>query len=209
MATSIVTFSLTTPHIKPCQRSQTTLFFNPISHTAISKRKDRFPFSGNGSLRYLSTGQEEQTNSRSKMNSVVYCSPLPGAPFNFPFSWPPENSWIGWVFGAVVAIPLAGQWLLTLTKEVEVAAETVEKVAEAVEDVAEKVDKMAEDMIEKLPDGGLKNAVTFVENLAEETIKKADQVEELMDKVEEMDKKVESLITDKFNVAAKAAKDQE
>ena len=62
-------------------------------------------------------------------------------------------------------------------------AETVEEIADAVGKVAEEVDRAAEDLAESLPEGGLKQVVSFVEDLAEETAKDAQMVEELMDKV--------------------------
>ncbi|GFP86465.1 hypothetical protein PHJA_000790300 [Phtheirospermum japonicum] len=69
-----------------------------------------------------------------------------------------------------------------------------EKIADAVGKVAEEVDKAAEDIGEALPEGGLKKVVAFVEDLAEETVKDAQKVEDLMDKVEEMNDKLEAIL---------------
>lgn len=63
------------------------------------------------------------------------------------------------------------------------AAETVEKIADTVGKVAKEVDKATEDLAEALPEGGLKQVVSFVEDLAEEAAKDAQKVEDLMDKV--------------------------
>lgn len=74
------------------------------------------------------------------------------------------------------------------------AAETVEKIADTVGKVAAEVDKAAEEMAEALPEGGLKKMVSFVEDLAEETTKDAQMVEDLMDKVEELDDKLDAIL---------------
>ncbi|KAI3453545.1 hypothetical protein Pfo_010208 [Paulownia fortunei] len=105
-----------------------------------------------------------------------------------------DNPWITGIAGLLVAVPFLVQRLLTLTKEVDMAAETVEKIADAVGKVAEEVDKAAEDIAEALPEGGLKKVVSFVEDLAEETAKDAQKVEDLMDKVEELDDKLEAFL---------------
>ncbi|KAK6117219.1 hypothetical protein DH2020_049098 [Rehmannia glutinosa] len=75
-----------------------------------------------------------------------------------------------------------------------IRAQTVEKIADTVGKVAEEVDKAAEDIAEALPEGGLKKVVSFVEDLAEETTKEAQRVEDLMDKVEELDDKLEAFL---------------
>jgi hypothetical protein len=50
--------------------------------------------------------------------------------------------------------------------------------------VAEQVDKVAEDIADDLPAGGkLKEAVTFIENLAERTAKDAQLVDDTIEKV--------------------------
>ncbi|PIN23317.1 hypothetical protein CDL12_03962 [Handroanthus impetiginosus] len=116
---------------------------------------------------------------------------LPGIPG---LSFLGDNPWLAGAAGLLVGVPLLIQRLLTLTKEVDMAAQTVEKIADVVEIVAEEVDKAAESLGEALPEGGLKKVVTFVEDLAEETAKDAQKVEDLMDKVEEIDEKVEEFL---------------
>ncbi|KAL0393410.1 UNVERIFIED_CONTAM: hypothetical protein Slati_4307200, partial [Sesamum latifolium] len=93
-----------------------------------------------------------------------------------------DNPWLAGAVGLFVAVPLMLQRLLTLTKEVDMAAQTVEKIADVVGKVADEVDKAAEEIAEALPEGGLKQVVHFVEDLAEETAKDAQKVEDLMDK---------------------------
>lgn len=68
--------------------------------------------------------------------------------------------------------------------KVESALQTAEDVAEAVEKVAEGVEKVAEDIAENLPKGGkLREAVDFVEKIAERTAKDAGVVDDFIDKV--------------------------
>ncbi|PIN12045.1 hypothetical protein CDL12_15351 [Handroanthus impetiginosus] len=110
------------------------------------------------------------------------------------FSLPGDHPWIAGIVGLLLTVPFIVQRVLTLTKEVDMAAETVEKIADTVEKVAEEVDKAAEEIEEALPEGGLKKVVNFVEGLAEETAKDAQKVEDLMDKVEEIDDKVDTLL---------------
>ncbi|XP_057773544.1 uncharacterized protein LOC130992811 isoform X2 [Salvia miltiorrhiza] len=105
-----------------------------------------------------------------------------------------DNPWLAGIAGLAVGVPFLIQWLVTVSKEVEVVAETVEKIADAVGNAAEEVDKVAEDLAEALPEGGLKQVVSFVEDLAEETAKETQMVEDLMDKVEEMNEKLEQAL---------------
>ncbi|KAL8064387.1 hypothetical protein ABFX02_01G086400 [Erythranthe guttata] len=115
-----------------------------------------------------------------------------------------DNPLLAGAAGLFVVLPMVVQRLLTLTKEVDMAAQAVEKIADAVEKVAEEVDKAAEGIAAGLPEGGLKKVVRFVEVLAEETAKDAQKVEDLMDKVEELDDKVEEFLNNKFNGTGKA-----
>ncbi|KAM3342431.1 hypothetical protein P3S68_027397 [Capsicum galapagoense] len=118
-----------------------------------------------------------------------------------PFLPTGENSWISWAVGLGVTVPLITARLLTITKQVSFAAETVEKVAEAVEKVADDVDKAAEQFAATLPEGGkLRGIVESIEHLAEETEKDAQLVQNLMDKVEEVDEKLEAFISNQLTV---------
>jgi uncharacterized protein Yka (UPF0111/DUF47 family) len=128
---------------------------------------------------------------------AVYSSVLPGPPLP---SDPSHGSWKAWIFGMIVTVilPFLGnKWgpLLKLKSEVDETANKVEAIAEAVEKVAEQVDKVAEEVADDLPAGGkLKEAVTLIENLAEQTAKTAHLVDETIEKVEEVEEQVESLI---------------
>lgn len=118
-----------------------------------------------------------------------------------PFLPTGENSWISWAVGLGVTVPLITARLLTVTKQVSFAAETVEKVAEAVEKVADDVDKAAEQFAATLPEGGkLRGIMESIEHLAEETEKDAQLVQNLMDKVEEVDEKLEAFISNQLTV---------
>ena len=59
----------------------------------------------------------------------------------------------------------------------------MEKIADTVENIADEVDKAAEELKAAMPEGRLKEAVTFVEKLAENTSDGADKVSDLMDMV--------------------------
>ncbi|KAL0324396.1 UNVERIFIED_CONTAM: hypothetical protein Scaly_2406700 [Sesamum calycinum] len=52
-----------------------------------------------------------------------------------------DNPWLAGAVGLFVAVPLMVQRLLTLTKEVDMAAQTVEKIADVVGKVADEVTK--------------------------------------------------------------------
>lgn len=62
-------------------------------------------------------------------------------------------------------------------------AETAEKIANTVGKVVEEADQVVEDLAEAVPEGGLKQISSFVEDLAEETAKDDQKVEDLMNKV--------------------------
>lgn len=84
------------------------------------------------------------------------------------------------------------------------AAEAVEKIADTVGKVAEEVDKAAEDLMDSLPEGGLMQVVNYVEDLAEETTKEAQKVEDLMNKVEELNEKLEEILEQESKGSEKA-----
>ncbi|KAL6556313.1 hypothetical protein OROGR_005601 [Orobanche gracilis] len=135
------------------------------------------------------------------LSSLSIPSGIPG--FSLPAGDTPCKK-LAVVAGLLVAVPFMVQRLLTLTKDVDMAAQTVEKIADVVGKVAEEVEKAAEDIAATLPDGGLKKVVSIVEGLAEETVKDAQKVEDLMDKVEELDDKLEEFLTKKFKGTDKA-----
>ncbi|KAL8552650.1 hypothetical protein ACS0TY_001366 [Phlomoides rotata] len=120
------------------------------------------------------------------------------------FSLVADNPLLTAAAGLFVGLPLMIQRLVALTKEMDMAAQTVEKIADCVEKVAEGVDKAAEDLAKALPEGELKKVVHFVEELAEETARDAQKVEDLMDKVEELDDKLEEFLDKQFKGTGKA-----
>ncbi|CAK7347197.1 unnamed protein product [Dovyalis caffra] len=93
----------------------------------------------------------------------------------------------------------------------EAVVETADRVADIVEEVAEEVGKVAEEVADHLPEGGnLEQVATFVENVAKETAKDANLVDELIEKVEELGNEVESVVeqdTENANGISKEAKD--
>ena len=63
--------------------------------------------------------------------------------------------------------------------------ELADQVADIVEEVAEGVEKVADEVADHLPEGGkLKQVATFVENVARETAKDADIVDDVIEKVQ-------------------------
>lgn len=72
---------------------------------------------------------------------------------------------------------------MKFTEKIGATVQTFENIVEAVEDVAEKVEKLAEDIVDDLPEGKLKNAVSCVEKAAEEIAKDAHLVDNMIDKV--------------------------
>ncbi|XP_055834107.1 uncharacterized protein LOC129902749 [Solanum dulcamara] len=190
---------MSTNLIKPCSSSSNrslTQIFNPL---AISKN--------NNGGRVLTTtshrsGVLRKTNKIIPRDVVVHATAETGDLLSgvIPFLPTGENSWVSWAVGLGVTVPLITARLLTVTKQVSLAAETVEKVAEAVEKVAEDVDKAAEEFAANLPQGKLRGIVESIEHLAEETEKDAQSVQDLMDKVEEVDEKLEAFISNQLTV---------
>lgn len=68
-------------------------------------------------------------------------------------------------------------------EEVETVIDTVETVADIVEKVAEQVEKVADNIGDHLPEGRLKDALEFVEDIAEDTADGARLTGEFIDKV--------------------------
>ncbi|XP_019174136.1 PREDICTED: uncharacterized protein LOC109169710 isoform X2 [Ipomoea nil] len=188
MAASSLLSSISISHTSSTNTSQTLGFVNP---TIISQQKPQYhqsSFPGN-----LRTSAKKRSRAL-----VVHATPEVAGDFLsgfLPFLPSSEdNSWLAWATGLCVAIPLITARLLTLSKQVEAAAETVEKVADVVGNVAHEVDKAAEGFKENLPAGKLKDIVEAIEHVAEETAKDAQIVEDLMDKVEELDDKLEEFL---------------
>nr|GLL48082.1 uncharacterized protein LOC109169710 isoform X2 [Ipomoea trifida] len=181
MAASSLLSSISTPHNSSINTSQTLGFVNPSCHATITSQHHQSSFPGN-----LRTFQITSAKKRSRA-LVVHATPEVAGDFLsgfLPFLPSSEdNSWLAWATGLCVAIPLITARILTLSKQVEAAAETVEKVADVVGNVAHEVDKAAEDFKENLPAGKLKDIVEAIEHVAEETAKDAQIVEDLMDKV--------------------------
>lgn len=161
-------------------------------------------------MQYFRANKIAQNNSKTKRNLVVYCNLPAGAPL--PFGALPD-SWKGWLLGMLftVAIPLLTnkwgtvlKWTSKNKEKIESTVQTVENIVEAVEDVAEKVEKISEDILDDLPEGNLKNAVSRIENAAEKIAKDAHQIDNMIDKVQEAEEQFEACIEE--GKAAKEAK---
>lgn len=110
-------------------------------------------------------------------------------------SGPPPNI-LSWVVAAAIAIVIpfiTRKWGPLIKDKVDSALQRAEDVAEAVEKVAEGVEKVAEDIAENLPKGGkLREAVDFVEKIAERAAKDAGAVDDFIDKVQEQEEKLKA-----------------
>ncbi|KAF5468116.1 hypothetical protein F2P56_012295 [Juglans regia] len=191
-------------------------FRNPSRVLITSKRDIRSCFLGNGrSVQFLSIGLGDLIASSTKLGDMAVDSssqPGPLVP-----SDPSPDSWKIWVVGviATVVLPFLGIKFgpfMQFKKQVDSAVQMAEDVAEAVEKVADQVGKVAEDIADDLPGSGkLKDAATFIENLAKETAKAAHLADELIDEVQEVEEKVDSFIepgTDQVKETPKEANSQ-
>ncbi|CAL1389011.1 unnamed protein product [Linum trigynum] len=130
------------------------------------------------------------------VDPVAVADALP-AGISLPFDLPHDSQWQLWLLGAVAsfAIPLATGKLGPLGKlfdKFDAAVDTAQGVAEMVDQMAEKVEEVADDIGNSLPAGALKEALEYVENLADQTEKAAEYAGDLLDKVEEVGDKVEA-----------------
>ncbi|XP_031115678.1 uncharacterized protein LOC116019551 [Ipomoea triloba] len=198
-AASSLLSSISIPHSSSINTSQTLGFVNPSCHAKIISQHHQSSFPGN-----LRSSAKKRSRAL-----IIHATPEVAGDFLsgfLPFLPSSEdNSWLAWATGLCVAIPLITARILTLSKQVEAAAETVEKVADVVGNVAHEVDKAAEDFKENLPAGKLKDIVEAIEHVAEETAKDAQIVEDLMDKVEELDDKLEDFLHHGSNQPAKTS----
>ncbi|KAL3340145.1 hypothetical protein AABB24_028658 [Solanum stoloniferum] len=183
--------------VNPCSSRSLTQIFNPLAISKINNNGDRVLTTTSHRSSVL-----RKTNKNAR-DLVVHATAETGDLLSsvVPFLPTGENSWVSWAVGLSVTVPLITARLLTVTKQVSLAAETVEKVAEAVEKVADDVDRAAEEFAAKLPEcGKLRGIVESIEHLAEETEKDAQVVQDLMDKVEEVDEKLEAFISNQLIV---------
>ncbi|CAI0447894.1 unnamed protein product [Linum tenue] len=113
---------------------------------------------------------------------------LPAGGISLPFDLPHDSQWQLWLLGAVAsfAIPLVTGKLGPLGKlfdKFDAAVDTAQGVADMVDDVAEKVEEVVDDIGNSLPAGALRDALEYVENLADQTEKVAEYTADLLDKV--------------------------
>ncbi|XP_059279696.1 uncharacterized protein LOC132033675 [Lycium ferocissimum] len=182
----------------PCSSRSQTQIFNPLA--IVKNNNGGCSFPDNLTTSSHGSGVVLRKSNKKPRDLVVHATAETGDLLSgvIPFLPTGENSWVSWAVGLGVTVPLITARLLTVTKQVAVAAETVEKVAEAVEKVADDVDKAAEEFAAKLPQGKLRGIVESIEHLAEETEKDAQAVQDLMDKVEEVDEKLEAFISNQL-----------
>ncbi|KAH6824137.1 hypothetical protein C2S53_019523 [Perilla frutescens var. hirtella] len=183
-------------HGKLSQKSQ-ALLHNPPKSMPIFNSKHKLGFQH---LRILHNHGNDDTR-----KFIVY-SVEPGASP----SGPPPNI-LSWVVAAAIAvvIPFISQkWGPLIKSKVESALQTAEDVAEAVEKVAGGVEKVAENIAENLPASGkLREAVDFVEKIAERTAKDAGAVDDFIDKVQEEEEKAKALAESRKDESEKPSGD--
>ncbi|KAJ6685628.1 hypothetical protein OIU79_015611 [Salix purpurea] len=167
---------------------------NPNSHLATSKHNHRIQFPGYQKMNIFTTTLEVLHYGKNrKMDMAVYSGGIePGLPFPLPFNLPFDlnpGSWQTWVLGLVLALTPFGisTWWPILKSKVDSIMQTTETVAETVEKVADKLDKVAEDLADILPEGKLKQAARYIEDIAEEAEKDAHLVDEAIEKLEEIE----------------------
>ncbi|XP_011016870.1 PREDICTED: uncharacterized protein LOC105120399 isoform X2 [Populus euphratica] len=171
---------------------------SPVSDSTseISKLKFKSQFLRNQRLKVFGTSLKLLYARNTKMEMAVYNSHGTG-----PAHPSSPSPWKGWVLGMLISIILPfcrSKWgpLLLIKDKVEEVVEIADHVADIVEEVAEEVGKVAEEVADHLPEGGkLQEVATFVENVAKETAKDANVVDEIIEKiknqVEELEKEVE------------------
>ncbi|XVF64839.1 hypothetical protein PTKIN_Ptkin09bG0198700 [Pterospermum kingtungense] len=193
--------------ILPCKVPVESCKFQPtailcFSHfLVISKHKARHQILRNQKVKSLGTGLRVQNTDRCR--NIVVCSSAGSGPQIPSNPAPGSGSWKPWILGFLMSMILPfwrGKWrpLLKLKEEVETVIDTVEAVTDIVEKVAEQVEKVADDIGDHLPEGRLKYALEFVEDIAEDTADGArlagDFIDKVEDMVEEVEEKVESFI---------------
>ncbi|XVF39582.1 hypothetical protein PTKIN_Ptkin01aG0045400 [Pterospermum kingtungense] len=174
----------------------------PRHFLLISKHKAKHQIVRNQKLQSLGTGLIRMQNTDRYKNMVV-CSSVGSGPPVPPNPTPNPGSWKPWILGFLLSIILPfwrGKWgrLLKLKEEVETTLDNVEAITDVVEKVADQVEKVADDIGNHLPEGKLKDALEFVEDIAENTADGAHFAGEVIDKVEDVvdqvEEKVESFV---------------
>nr|GEW45106.1 hypothetical protein [Tanacetum cinerariifolium] len=117
-------------------------------------------------------------------NFSVSSSIQPGTPPP-PSGNPPMGKWILGIIITVILPFFTNRWtkLLQFEDKLETAVEESEQVIEQVEDIAEAIENVMEDVKDQLPEGQLRNAAEFVEDVAKVIAKDAHSAEKLLDKI--------------------------
>ncbi|KAJ6730307.1 PHAGE CAPSID SCAFFOLDING PROTEIN (GPO) SERINE PEPTIDASE [Salix viminalis] len=169
-----------------------------VSTSEISKFKHKSQSLGNQRLEIFSTSLKLLYAKNTKMQMAVYNSVGTGSAHPSAPSSPCRKGWILGVLLSVILPFCRNKWggLLMMKDKIEAVVELADQVADIVEEVAEGVEKVADEVADHLPEGGkLKQVATFVENVARETAKDADLIDDVIEKVkmqmEEVEKEVE------------------
>ncbi|GAA0151348.1 hypothetical protein LIER_32575 [Lithospermum erythrorhizon] len=199
--TSIISYNLANLllHVQTTQLPQTHTY-DPLSrHLTISKHNNKSSlFSSNGSTLCVATtySARPQVNKQRSKSYFKAVQAIPETAEGFLSFFPADTPWYAWAGAAMIAVPLAIQRIVKLTNEVEAVADGIGDIADTVGKVADQIDKAADDLVEKLPEGKLKEVIEQVDDLAEATSREAQKLEDLMDKVEEMSNEMEEFIVE-------------
>ncbi|CAK7347196.1 unnamed protein product [Dovyalis caffra] len=174
ITTSRVPHNCASPPTRSSRRSQ-VYGTNSNFHLATSKCNHKRQFLGNQKTKIFTTTLEVLHYGKNrKMDMTVYSTGVEsGLPFPLPFDLPFD-------------LNPGSCFELAVWTKVDSMMQTVEAVAETVEKVADKVDKVAEDFADSLPEGRVKQAARFIENIAEDAEKDAHLVDEAIEKIEEI-----------------------
>ncbi|XP_027333761.1 uncharacterized protein LOC113848445 [Abrus precatorius] len=137
-----------------------------------------------------------QNDPTRKTNMAVHASTTPGAPFPVD---PSPGHWKVWILGTIFTILVSftrGKWgpLLLLKEKVETTIEEADRIMDIVEEVAEGVEKVTEEVVKHLPEGKLRDTAEFVEEVAKDIDKHAQNAEDALEKIENMEKEFESFV---------------
>ncbi|RDX76398.1 hypothetical protein CR513_43612, partial [Mucuna pruriens] len=144
-----------------------------------------------------------QNDATRKMNMTVHAEIIPGGPVDpamdkkiNKISSGRKIRIVSTIFTLAVSFISGGKWgpLLRLKEKVETTIDEAQRVVDIIEDVAEGVDKVAEEAVKHLPEGKLRDAVQFVEQVAEQIDNHAELAEDALEKVENMEKEFGSII---------------
>lgn len=134
--------------------------------------------------------------------------PQPPSDSSDPGAW---KVWAAGIFFTVIIPFWQNKWgpLKKWQERLEEVVDAAQEVVEVVEDAAEGLEKVADELGDKLPQGSkLQKAALMIENLANQTTKNTDRLEEALDKVEELENKVEEFLEEQMEESKNKKNDE-